>query len=88
MIVSPRVIPIAPDRSLAISTLDLPTRGRCKYPVNEAAPWLHCGAHAPDGVWCQFHHNRVYTIRPRRSRTSEDLAMERRSGLSKTFGGM
>lgn len=68
-----------------------PERHACKYIHGDPqSEWRCCGHPALDGLspYCGAHRAICYTVRPRRSRTSEDLAMERRSGLSKTFGGM
>jgi len=44
-----------PSAEFAVSTLDL-APGQCKWPLNDGRPqWLHCGAQADDGPYCEFH---------------------------------
>ena len=52
----PRALPA--DEALtetALHTVDLQA-GRCKWPLNDGEPeWLHCGADADDGPYCENH---------------------------------
>jgi hypothetical protein len=63
---APYVPPAPPSFAEPVPTEALPMHGRCKWPVNDSAPWLHCGRSA-DGVWCSTHKRAVYSQQPRRA---------------------
>ena len=53
--------PVAEPSPEPVTTLAL-ARGQCKFPINDGVPqWLHCGASALRGPYCNEHRSRMYS---------------------------
>lgn len=58
----------APERPAVdpVSTLEV-RRGQCRWIVTDDIPFMHCGAHAPQGPYCTYHRARSYQQQRRAS---------------------